>query len=934
MAFPFAMTSADSLRDLFERALDLPDHQRAGFLASCCPDLRMRRQIEQLLAADHDRRDPLATLSAPDLADALGDAPVPGWGSGQCIGGWTLHEHLGDGGSATVFRATRNVEGTLQQAAIKLLHRGLHSPEAQRQFRREREVLAALDHPNIAHLIDGGVTAEGTAYLVITYVDGSPITDHACAAQLGLRERLQMMVVVCRAVAHAQRNLIVHRDLKPANILVSNDGTVKLLDFGIAKLLAAGQALPADATRTGYAQLTPGYAAPEQFEGGTITTATDVYALGVILHELLLGERPDPRRPLRASARVDELVTDLWRLPVARPQLRAALRGDLDTILLKALAEEPARRYAGADQLADDIERHLAMQPIRAHPPSRWYRTRKFVQRHRGGVVATLALLTAILSATAIALWQAAEARHESRRANALRDFMVGAFQQAAPGSPREGAPRITDVVHDAIVQARNDTRLDPSVRGELLMHLGVVLREQGVLDESLEVLGEALAGITRHRGADSQLSLQAELELLRAEVQAHQTTGARARMTQMLPRIAPGDAALRAAVLGQSATVAIRERDLERCMADARSAAELARSLDDPALLAEALGHLAQAHFVSGDFPAAARVLEEQLAARQDELGLQHWRVAAVHANLSRIYRRSGDLDAAEREARSALAIDDAVLGADDWRRGQHLNALLMVHRDRHDYEAALSVALESLRVNTLAQGDDSPLTFNEFSNAGFLSLALERADAAKSWLQRADAGYSGHFGRDYPLAIRARSGIAMAIGLAGDVDTGLAQMQAAIDDYRRIGNDADGLAEACEKFARLALDSARHAAAAGMPDCIDQALASASRVDSWWNGRADMLRAELALHAGDSGSALRHLDAARPAIEHAAADLLQRADWWLLHASALHAGGDSDATRLAFAQAQAALQALPQPPSRLRRRAAALEAIMPAAG
>ena len=928
MAFSCVVSELPTMRQLFERALVLAPDDRAAYLREHCPDAAMRTRIERLLAADADAAEPPGPSHVQQLAASIGEAPDIAWRAGECIGGWTIDECVGEGGSAIVFRAVREVEGVRQQVAIKLLRRGVHSVDSQRQFRREWLALTGLSHPNIAHLLDGGVTPVGIPYLVMEYVDGRPVTEYAFGAQLDLRERLRLMVMICRAVAAAHRNLVVHRDLKPRNILVRDDGTVKLLDFGIAKLLDAGIDDLLDPTRTGHAPLTPGYAAPEQYAGGAVSTATDVYALGVILHELLLGERPRRERPTRPSALAETIATDLWRLPASRPTLRAALRGDLDNILLKALDEEPERRYAGAAEMADDIERHLDARPVLAHPPSRWYRTRKFITRHRGGVLTSAALLLALVAALGTALLQKRAAQREALRADAMRGFMVSAFQQAAPGSPREGAPRITEVVRDAIRQARADASMEPTVRGELLMHLGVTLREQGELDDAIDVLESTLTSLNRQTGPDHPLTWELETELLRTIVQARRDEQARELVDRLMQRVPESAPELRAAVLGQAATLAIRDDDIPRSMHAARQAVAMARRGDKPRLLAESLDHLAQAQYRSGELSAAAGTLTESLARRQSELGPEHWLVAQAHANLSRVLLALGETDAAEDHAERAIAIDRAVLKPEHWRLGQHINALMMVHRTRHEYGKALDLARESLRIFLATHGPDSPVVYNEYANIGLLLMMLERHDEALEALAKAEAGYRTRFGADHRLAIRARAAMATATGLLGDADAGLARMQDAIDAYRRLPDEYDLLAEACEKYARLALETQRPRAAAAMPDCMDEATDHLPDTDRWWPGRSDLLRAELALLEGNATASLHYLDRAQARMTRRAADLLLLAEWSTLRADALHAAGDRDAeARAMLGDARMHMARLPHPPSRLRARLARLD-------
>jgi len=425
-----------TLRTLFEEALALAPAERAAYLERHCVDAEQRAAVERMIAADADDGSRMLDRSFDALLDRIGETePQPSLPAGAAIGPFTVLDRLGEGGSSIVFRAYRDQAGVRQTVALKLLRRNLYSSDEQRQFRRERLALAQLRHPGIARLIEGGVTEAGIPYIALELVDGVPITEYARNENLDLRQRLRLFVEVCRAVEAAHRALIVHRDLKPSNVLVTRDGDVKLLDFGIAKLLDADIE---DGTRTQHRAMTPAYAAPEQFAHGAITTATDVFALGVLLGELITGSRRELDSQRTPSSQISEELA-----PDASPPpgiTRRQLRGDLDNIVMKATAIEPERRYASAGAFAEDIERHLAGQPVAAHPPSAWYRTRKFVARHKGGVLTTTAFLVAIIAALAIALWQtdvarrqAEVAREQAERADTIRQFLVGVFDQAEP---------------------------------------------------------------------------------------------------------------------------------------------------------------------------------------------------------------------------------------------------------------------------------------------------------------------------------------------------------------------------------------------------------------------------------------------------------------------------------------------------------------------
>ena len=343
---------------------------------------------------------------------------------GACIGGWTVVRQLGSGGMGTVYLAERTGEEFQQRAAIKVV-RGT-ADTMLRRFHDERRILATLDHPHIARLIDGGATELGLPYVVMEFVDGQPI-DAFCDAQgLDVRPRLEVFRLVCLAVHYAHQHLVVHRDLKASNILVTADRTPKLLDFGVAKILERDS--PVDTTRTMFRVLTPESASPEQLRGEPITTATDVYALGVLLYRLLAG-----RSPYRlATANESELIRAVCEQTPLAPSEAArgegasgrTLDADLDRIAMMALRKEPERRYSSAEQFAEDIRRYLEGLPVLAAPDSALYRVRKFVARNRVGVAAAAGFLLAVAIGIVATMWQAQVARQERNRAQ--REFNAG----------------------------------------------------------------------------------------------------------------------------------------------------------------------------------------------------------------------------------------------------------------------------------------------------------------------------------------------------------------------------------------------------------------------------------------------------------------------------------------------------------------------------
>ena len=486
------MQATPTLRDLFEKALALPPGERARLLSERCPDPALRAELERMLAADATQDELLDAGDAANVALAIGETePVEPLPRGSRIGPFELQEILGEGGSATVFRAFREVEGVRQHVAVKLLARGLYTAESQRRFRHEREALARLRHPGIARLIEGGVADNGLAYIALELIDGVPITRHVQERKLSEHQRLILFLQVCRAVESAHRALIVHRDLKPSNVFVTAEGEVKLLDFGIAKLLDD----TADATRTRHQALTPAYAAPEQFNAGAVTTATDVYALGVLLCELLTGEHPARREPT-PSVRI---TGSGGAHAAAKPALRK-LRGDLANIAAKATATEPERRYGSASALADDVQRYLDRRPVLAHPPSRSYRAGKFIARHRGGVALVAALLLAIFASLSIALWQAHVARQQARlaqqqaaRANMVRDFVESLFAPIRNGTAASHQPSLSDLLERGVQRLQHSPQLGTAERVDLLAMFSRLYENLGDIAQSRKLAERAV---------------------------------------------------------------------------------------------------------------------------------------------------------------------------------------------------------------------------------------------------------------------------------------------------------------------------------------------------------------------------------------------------------------------------------------------------------
>ncbi len=411
------------VKTLLQETLERPPADRAAFLARASgSDQELVREVESLLSAHDEAGGFIETPAlAPRGKPSGQDAPmdVPTW-VGRRVGPYLMVREIGHGGMGAVYLAVRADDEYRKQVAIKVIRSTLAPAFILERFRHERQILADLDHPNIARLIDAGSTEDGSPYFVMDYVDGLPIDQHCLANDLSVNARLRLFLDVCAAVHYAHQHLVVHRDLKATNVLVTPGGVPKLLDFGIAKLLAPDAQPPEDRTMTGMRVMTMESASPEQVRGERVSTASDVYALGVMLHRLLTGRGPygvatttphdlaraicedDPRRPSDVAADAG----------VARE-----LRGDLDTIVLKALQKEPGRRYSTVDQFAEDIVRHLGGRPVLAQPDTLRYRTTKFITRHKTGVAAAAIVAVSLVGGAAATAWQSHVAGLQKARA-------------------------------------------------------------------------------------------------------------------------------------------------------------------------------------------------------------------------------------------------------------------------------------------------------------------------------------------------------------------------------------------------------------------------------------------------------------------------------------------------------------------------------------
>lgn len=748
------MTAIDRQRvmDLFADCVDLDAAARVAFLDSACADdAALRGEVEQLLAADAGH-DPLADPIARSI-DAWVDHNEP-W-RGRRVGAYRLLDVLGHGGMGSVFLAARDDDEYDARVAIKLI-RGFPTPRALANLRRERQLLATLEHPGIARLLDGGTTPEGEPFLVIEYVDGAAVSEWCGEARPSLEARLRLVQALCEAVHHAHRHLVVHSDLKPANVLVRGDGRPVLLDFGIARLLDAGDV---DSRLTATRAYTPMYASPEQIAGRTVTSASDVHALGLILFELLAGS------PLRATGAADALpsrraatATEAWiRADAAR------LRGDLDRVVAKATAAEPGERYDSAAALGLDLVRYLDGKPLEAAPDNRRYRIAKFVRRH---AFASAAAALLVLAAIGFGSWLAAErtralaaeqtARVEAATANRVTGFLLDLFRTADPETSRGREPTVREVLDDGRTRLHADLADQPIVRARLLAAIGEIYTSIGQPQSAVDALAEAVAQL--RSASPGSLALAAALnELCRAHEQMRATEQARAaceesmalRRAQLPPghvdighianalgvvRQESGDSDAALALFNEALAifeaagddaredVASTRHNLGYAAAKRRDFAsardEYARALagkralwgeDHPKTLNSLFG-LALSEIGLGDIERGREVLEDLLARRIALHGADSQRVAETHVELASALQDAGDFTGAEEHYAAAESIQARIGLADSLTFAMTLNNRATLAEDRGDIALARTLYRRSYALRERLAGSTQP--------------------------------------------------------------------------------------------------------------------------------------------------------------------------------------------------------------------------------
>jgi len=824
-----------TVEDLFARAIELAPEARDRFLDEACGgDVALRVEVESLLHADSNRGGFLAAPADP----AVLERPDPL--IGRSVGAWRIVERIGRGGMGAVYLAERADASYEGRAAIKVARRGMETPELLRRFHHERRLLARLQHPHIARLLDGGALEDGLPYFVMEYVAGVPLDRHCDERDLALEARLELFLAICDAVQYAHQQLIVHRDLKPSNILVTEDGTPRLLDFGIAKALGADFEDSEAMTREGERPRTPRYASPEQIRGERVTVATDVYSLGVLLHELLAGEAPfvapgttpaaferlvleqDPPPPSLSAAGRD---TPLARREGGPRRLARRLEGDLDAIVLTALRKDPERRYRAVSALADDLRRHRDGLPVGARRGSLRYRSARFVRRHALALGAAAAVFVALAAGavTSTALYLRAraarlEAEREREVATEVSRFLESLF---AGADPHRAQGRDVTVLRELMADAsrRLDTEVPAgsAVAGALHLSIGESYRHLAEFEEAERHLAGAVATFDGSGGQASGY-----------RVRAHHALGSLFYDTNRFDRA---------------------ETELGRALALADSAGAAAGEargeiLTSLGLLDEARGRYAEAE---SRYRQAIEDARAHGGPGHPAVGRRLSDLAVLVMNQRRLDEADSLLDAAISTWRGATAPFDSI------ELATALHNKGGVLRRRKAYAEAEPFYREALGIHRRLRGDDHPGVAVTLNNLGSLMESMQRFTEAEPFYREAlriQRAALGERHRDVGTTLNNLAGL---LRKSGRLAESAPLFESALATYRAaLGADHPWVAIVLTNYAHLLEASGRWAR---MREVVAEAEAVSRRhfaAGHWRTAVIASLRGSLLAHEG----------------------------------------------------------------------------------
>lgn len=849
------------VRDILEAVLDAAANERAALLDhACMDDAALKQEVEELLAAYEE--------------DFLEHTPLEGIKQqltkehsleGQFIGPYQIIRELGQGGMGAVYLALRADDQYKKRVAIKLVKRGMDTDYVLSRFRHERQILASLDHPNIARFLDGGATESGLPYFVMEYIEGQSINKYCDENRLTIVQRLKLFQAVCSAVHYAHQNLVVHRDLKPGNIIVTAEGTPKLMDFGIAKLmnpnLYAQTLVPTALT---HRLMTPDYASPEQVKGRSITTASDVYSLGVLLYELLTGHRPyqfksytqeeierviceeQPEKPSTAISRVETTPSseDATQIRITPEQvsltregqpekLKKKLAGDLDNIVLMAMRKEPLRRYASVEQFSEDIRRHMEGLPCIARKDTFTYRAGKFVLRNKIAVsVVTAFVILAVVSAVVI-INQSIRAARERDKAKQVSAFLVELFNVSDPGEARGNVITAREILDTGAQRIEHELAGQPEVQATLMNTIGQVYVKLGLYEAALPLYEKALQ--TRLETAGEESAEYAEslnsMAILYGAKSDYANAERLLRQALAIRRRVLGKEHIEVArSLGNLAHTLNGKGETQEAEPLFREAIAMHRKVggNEHIELAAALNNFALLLDSTGKYEEAERLFKESLAMRRKLLGDDHPDVAASINNLAGLYRRTNAIPAAEQLYNESLAIARKSLGAEHPTVATIMNNLAVLLSSTGKRQEAERLYRESLEIRRKHFGEENTDVATSLNNLGLFLYDGENYEEAEKLYHQALAIHRKLLGDEHRSVAIDLNNLGLLFNSKKDHAAAVSTLREALAVYRKssgeetievarcLGNLGFALYEKgdyeeAEKIAREALEKRR---------------------------------------------------------------------------------------------------------------------------
>ncbi|TWH99190.1 serine/threonine-protein kinase [Luteimonas cucumeris] len=856
-----------------DRLLDLPPPERAAQLQAMALAPAVLARVQRLLAAHEQAAGPLDQQLPSALAAA---AHEPQALSGRRLGRWQLQQELGRGGMAVVYRAQALEGATGQVAAVKVLTLGALASVGRERFLREQQALLRLRHPYIVPLYDAGIAEDGTPWLAMALVDGERIDQWCMQRASDIEARVQLVLQVGEALSYAHRNLVIHRDIKPSNVLVDDDGHVRLLDFGIARL---SDEVAAEATATHLRALTPEYAAPEQFAGAPPSTAMDVYGLGALLYRLLAGRAPrahgrqDAHTQTQAPSRA--VRQDTARTQGERRQFASALRGDLDAIALKALADEPERRYASVEALCDDLRRWQSRRPIRARPPSTGYRLRKFVARNRLAVAAGVVVTALLMAGTAGVWWQAGRARAAAEESQAQLDYLGSVLDVLAPGTEQMKQPDKRQLVAEVARRARSELASRPPLLATVEISLGGVAERIGDYEQAADLYAAALQrrrDLFDARSAQvaearmrwgKMLDLRDPPDIAAAERELRHAVDA-------MRDAAPASPLLVEALTGWANKLGDDDRYQEANTAVAEAVALCTGTLRDAPSCDQAWlmqSTLASRAGRDGDAIAPLRRL---LALRERRHGADHAETLHIAGELGKTLARSGQREQGLAMLERVYAQQQRIYNRPTQESLRTLQSLAEVLADLSRFDRALLLRQRYLAQARALYGERNGDVAVGYANLGSLYFAEGRyADAAQAY-RRAQTLYGEIYGAQHAGAMISQGNYADALREQGRVRESLPLQREAAAGLRALfGENSTRYAARLSNLARTQLLLGDGAAALRE---YDRALAIYRRQQESGAHSAAVVRAyrsQALLATGRIGEAKAEADAALQEIE-----------------------------------------------------------------